>query len=277
MPSLLQRPGSCDTTQPFLKWLGGKRELVNREIRPLYDQVKPIGRLVEPFCGSAAVALGLGVEHALLADANPHLINLFHAIQDGKLLRAPYGNDAEQYYEARDAFNRLIEKGIKTVTQQRKAASLFYYLNRHCFNGLIRFNSKGGFNAAFGRYKTVWYENLSSYQDVLHAWDFKNQGYMDTLADVRPTDFVYVDPPYDKTFTQYSKGGFTWDDQLKLAERCAELDCPVVVSNSGTDRIQSLYKDLGFKIKTVSVPRRISCDGNREAALEIIATKGFQK
>ena len=194
MPSLLQRSGSCDTTQPFLKWLGGKRELVNREIRPLYDQVKPIGRLVEPFCGSAAVALGLGVEHALLADANPHLINLFHAIQDGELLRAPYGNDAEQYYEARDVFNRLIEKGIKTVAQQRKAASLFYYLNRHCFNGLIRFNSKGGFNAAFGRYKTVWYEDLSSYQNALHAWDFKNQGYMDTLADVRPTDFVYVDP-----------------------------------------------------------------------------------
>ena len=61
MPSLLQRSGSCDTTQPFLKWLGGKRELVNREIRPLYDQVKPIGRLVEPFCGSAAVALGFTV------------------------------------------------------------------------------------------------------------------------------------------------------------------------------------------------------------------------
>ena len=211
----------------------------------------------------------------LLADANPHLINLFHAIQEGKLLRAPYGNDAEHYYEARDAFNRLIEKGIKTVTQQRKAASLFYYLNRHCFNGLIRFNSKGGFNAAFGRYKTVWYEDLSSYQDVLHAWDFKNQGYMDTLAEVRPTDFVYVDPPYDKTFTQYSKGGFTWDDQLRLAERCAELDCPVVVSNSGTDRIQSLYKGLGFQLKTVSVPRRISCDGNRDAAIEIIATLNF--
>lgn len=275
MPTLLQRPGSCDTSQPFLKWLGGKRELVGSEIRPLYNKVKPIGRLVEPFCGSAAVALGLAPEHALLADINPHLINLFQAIQEGRFRQARYENTEADYYEARARFNDLIEAGLRTKTAKREAAAIFYYLNRHCFNGLIRFNAKGVFNAAYGKYKRAWNEDPSCYRDTFTGWSFTNAGYQETLAQVLPTDFVYIDPPYDNTFSKYSKGGFDWEDQLDLAERAAALECPVVISNNGTPRIRRLYQRLGFRLKTVSVRRSISCDGNRDDALEIIATKNF--
>ena len=275
MPTLLQKPGSCDTSQPFLKWLGGKRELVNSEIRPLYNAVRPIGRLVEPFCGSAAVALGLQVEHALLADINPHLIALFQDVQAGKFKLAEHKNTPEDFYLARSRFNQLVNNGLKLVAQKREAASIFYYLNRHCFNGLIRFNSKGEFNAAYGKYKKVWYENPSAYKDTFIGWNFSLSGYQQTLFQAKKDDFVYIDPPYDQTFTGYSKNGFTWEQQLSLAEQAATLPCPVVISNSGTRRITSLYKKLGFKLKAVEVRRSISCDGNRDKALEIIATKGF--
>ena len=275
MPVLLQRRGSCDTSQPFLKWLGGKRELVNTQLRPLYNEAKPIGRLVEPFCGSAAVALGLGAEHAFLADANPHLISLFQAIQAGDFKQAKYKNTSEDYYLARQRFNDLIATGIKTKRQQLEAAGIFYYLNRHCFNGLIRFNNKGVFNAAYGKYKNPWYENPSCFQEVFAGWSFECASYQQTLAQVRDSDFVYLDPPYDATFALYSKGGFGWEDQLELAEAAAALKAPVVISNSGTPRIRKLYKRLGFKLKTVQVRRSISCDGNRDDATEIIAHKNF--
>ena len=273
MPVLLQRRGSCDTSQPFLKWLGGKRELVNSRIRPLYNQAKPIGRLVEPFCGSGAVALGLNAEHALLADANPYLILLYKAIQLGEFKIAKYSNTSDDYYAARKRFNELIKDGIATKHQQNQVAAIFYYLNRHCFNGLIRFNNKGVFNAAYGKYKNTWYEYPSSYQETFAGWNFQHGGYQQTLSQVRDTDFVYLDPPYDATFTLYSKGGFTWEDQQQLAESAAALKAPVVISNNGTPRIRTLYKRLGFKFETVMVRRRISCDGNRDDAPEIIAHK----
>jgi len=275
MPFLVQRPGTCDTTQPFLKWLGGKRELVNSQIRPLYAKAAPIGRLVEPFCGSAAVALGLGAEHALLADANPYLINLYQAIKAGTFQLAPYANTEDDYYAARDRFNDLIRAGVNTVETASEAAAIFYYLNRHCFNGLIRFNNKGIFNAAYGKYKKAWYEDPSPYQGAFAGWTFASASYEQTLSQVRSSDFVYLDPPYDATFTKYSKGGFDWDDQLTLAEIAASLNCPVVISNNGTSRIRKLYKRLGFTLKTVQVRRSISCDGNRDDATEILAYKNI--
>jgi len=186
-----------------------------------------------------------------------------------------YANTEAAYYQARTRFNALIKEGLRTKTAKREAAGIFYYLNRHCFNGLIRFNAKGVFNAAYGKYKNPWYEDPSCYQEPFTGWTFANAGYQETLAQALPTDFVYIDPPYDNTFANYSKGGFGWEEQLDLAERAAALDCPVVISNNGTPRIRSLYKRLGFQLKTVSVRRSISCDGNRDNALEIIATKGF--
>jgi DNA adenine methylase len=90
---------------------------------------------------------------------------------------------------------------------------------------------------------------------------------------VEPGDFVYADPPYDVEFTQYSAEGFGWDDQVRLAHWLAALDVPVVASNQATDRILALYSDLGFKVETIQAPRRISCNGDRTPAREMVAYK----
>lgn len=275
MPRIVQKRGSCDTTQPFLKWLGGKRSLVAEHIKPVYDRAKPVGKVVEPFCGSLAVSLGLQAEHALLCDTNPYLVNLYQVLAQGHTLAQAYDNSADDYYEARDRFNDLILKGCwqKTKRGRIEMASLFYYINRHCFNGLIRFNNRGQFNAAYGKYKNVWYEPLNAYQHQFTGWSFVNDDFECLTESISDSDFVYADPPYDTTFVGYTKEGFSWNDQVRLAEWLSALPCTVVASNSGTARIKTLYQDLGFQVKSIKVARSISCDGNREAATEMFAVK----
>ncbi len=94
-------------------------------------------------------------------------------------------------------------------------------------------------------------------------------------VDLEPGDFVYADPPYDVPFTHYSKGGFSWEDQQRTAERLARHKGPVVLSNQATDRIVKLYKGLGFHLAILAAPRRISCTGDRRPAREVLATKGL--
>ncbi len=273
--NLLQRSGCCDTTQPFLKWLGGKRLIVPTQIKPIYDRVKPIGRVVEPFCGSLAVSLGLQAERALINDSNPYLVNLYQVVSEGHTLAQPYKNTEHDYYEARSRFNGLIRKAAwqHSAKLRIEMADLFYYINRHCFNGLIRFNSKGEFNAAYGKYKKVWYEPLDSYHETIGPWEFRCGDFEELTDGISPSDFVYADPPYDSTFNLYTKSAFEWADQVRLANWLASLPCTVVASNSATQRICALYKDLGFKVKTIDVRRSISCDGNRDDALEMVAVK----
>jgi DNA adenine methylase len=275
MTRTMQKRGSCDTTQPFLKWLGGKRALVSKHIKPIYNDAKPIGKVVEPFCGSLAVSLGLQPEHALLCDTNPYLINLYNVLAQGNTLTQAYDNTADDYYEARDHFNDLIakDKWHKTKCGRIEMASLFYYINRHCFNGLIRFNSRGQFNAAYGKYKQTWYEPLNAYCQQFTGWTFVNDDFESLTDKISKSDFIYADPPYDTTFSSYTKDVFTWDDQVRLAEWLAAAPCTVVASNAGTTRIKALYQALGFEVKTVKVARSISCDGNREAATEMLAVK----
>ena len=275
MVATIQRRGACDTTTPFLKWLGGKRLLVHTQIKPVYDRVKPVGKIVEPFCGGLSVSLGLQPERALLNDSNPYLVNLYQVVADGHTVAQPYCNTERRYYQARDEFNALIKNANwqKSKAGRLKVASLFYYLNRHCFNGLIRFNSKGEFNAAYGKYRSPWYEPLDAYKEQLGGWTFTTGDFEQLTGRVGPSDFLYADPPYDTTFTKYTKDSFDWEDQLRLANWLAAMPCTVVASNAATPRICALYRKLGFDVKTIDVARRISCDGNRDDALEMVAVK----
>ncbi|SFU54228.1 DNA adenine methylase [Alicyclobacillus macrosporangiidus] len=259
--------------QPILKWAGGKRWLVPH-LMPLwarYREAYPGGRLVEPFCGSLAVALGLRPKRALLNDINEHVVHFHDWVRRGLRIVIEMENDAELYYRHRDRFNALIAEGRQDSAE---AASLFYYLNRTGYNGLCRFNRDGLFNVPFGRYKTIGYRRtFEEYQPVLADWTFTSGDF--AAMTVRPGDFVYADPPYDVEFRQYSAGGFTWADQVRLAEWLAELDGPVVASNQATDRIVHLYRSLGFRIVFVDAPRRISCTGDRRPAREMLAYKGL--
>lgn len=255
---------------PPLKWAGGKRWLAP-QIRERFWLKHSRRRLVEPFVGGMAVALSLMPEKALLNDVNPHLINFYLYLKRGLQPKGvKFENSRETYQANRDRFNELIRENQATSVE---AALLFYYLNRTGYNGLCRFNQQGFFNVPFGKYKTITYmADFGHYSYVLENWGFCLGDF--SQLQIGPKDFVYVDPPYDVEFTQYSSDDFTWKDQVRLAKWLAELDVPIVASNQATTRILDLYASLGFDIEIIEAPRRISCNGDRTPALEMIAYRG---
>lgn len=262
-------PPTAAPLPPPLKWAGGKRWQVP-VLRELWAP-HSWRRLVEPFCGGLSVALGLLPEQALLNDANPHLVNFYRWLRRGLTVSLPLDNDASLYYSHRRRFNELLAAGR---TRSHEAASLFYFLNRTGYNGLCRFNSRGLFNVPFGRYARIAYvRDFSRYRPVLAAWTFRQGDF--ARVPLAPTDFVYADPPYDVPFTTYSRGGFTWRDQVRTAERLARHPGPVVLVNQGTERITALYTRCGFDLRFLDAPRRISCTGDRRPAREVLATRNL--
>jgi DNA adenine methylase len=228
-------------------------------------------RLVEPFCGGLAVALGLQPRRALLNDVNPHLIGYYRQLARGLVISLPMENAPEAYYAYRQIFNALLAAGRGHTAE---AASLFYYLNRTGFNGLCRFNSRGEFNVPFGSYARIAYvRDFSAYRPVLSRWEFSSLDF--EALHVKPADFVYADPPYDVPFTQYARARFSWDDQVRAAEWLARQQGPVVLSNQATPRIVALYRKLGYELRFLTAPRRISCTGDRTPAREVLATRNL--
>ena len=182
--------------RPPRKWAGGKRW----QLPYLYKifQQHRHRRLVEPFCGWLVVTLGLLPKKALLNDINQHLINFYKQIQKGLRITVEMANDKELYYRHRDEFNKLVS-GLTPKTS--RTASLFYYLNRTGYNGLCRFNQKGGFNVPFGKYSQINYTvNFYDYKTLFSNWEFIGNNF-DEIP-LHPDDFVYADPPYDVEFTQ---------------------------------------------------------------------------
>ncbi len=264
------------TSRPFLKWPGGKYRLVDRISKALGKG----DRLIEPFVGSGAIFLNTNYDQYLLADNNPDLINLFETLhQEGdefiEFVRPffePEKNNADTYYELRDEFN--------SSTDIRYKSALFIYLNRHCYNGLCRYNQSGGFNSPFGRYKKPLFPEAAMqafHQKAQHA-TIQFSCFTETMQQARAGDIVYCDPPYvplSKTanFTNYSAEGFGMDKQEELAKLANELagkGVRVVISNHDTPEIRELYKTAN--ITQFDVPRFISQDANnRNKASEILA------
>jgi DNA adenine methylase len=229
--------------------------------------------LIEPFCGGLAVTLSLRPKRALLNDINPHAIRFYSWLKRGFWVQdaIEFDNREALFYEHRERFNLLTSNGD---ADSAETSALFYYLNRTCYNGLCRFNSSGQFNVPFGRYKRINYiRDFSSYRRVFADWDFSNVDF--EQVPVEPDDFLYADPPYDVEFRSYSKEGFYWDDQVRLAEWLARHRGPTVLSNQATERILSLYSKLGFKVRTIEAPRMINCTGDRTPAREVLATRGL--
>ena len=256
--------------RPPLKWAGGKRWLVPH-LRKWWELHKT-RRLVEPFCGGLAVALGLRPDSALLGDVNPHTINFYQHVQRGfEITGVSLRNERSAYDAHRQEFNRLV---TGSGTHTKKAASLFYYLNRTCFNGLCRFNRSGEFNVPFGRHNKINYlRDFSAYSEALKGWEFVCSDF--STLPIERGDFVYADPPYDQVFSQYAAGGFGWNQQVELADQLAAHEGPVVASNQATDRIIAVYQERGFSVQTLPGPRYISRNGDRTPALEMLATRGL--
>jgi len=257
------------TLRPPLKWAGGKRWQVPH-LQPVWE-AHSRRRLVEPFCGGLAVTLGLRPDRALLNDTNPHLMNFYRWLQRGLRTDLVMQNSRHLFYQHRERFNALLVEGHGDSAE---AAALFYYLNRTGFNGLCRFNRAGGFNVPFGRYARITYtSDFFVYQDVLADWTFM-AGDVEAVP-LERGDFIYADPPYDVEFTTYSAGGFSWEDQERTAVCLSKHRGPVVLVNQATPRIETLYRKLGFAVKFLDAPRRISCTGDRTPAREIMGTRNL--
>jgi DNA adenine methylase len=262
------RSGQPDLTPP-LKWAGGKRWQIPH-LATLWRAHRH-RRLVEPFCGGLAVALGLSPARALLNDANAHVINFYRWLQRGFVADVEMQNDETVYRRQRTRFNALLHHGLATSAE---AAALFYFLNRTGYNGLCRFNKRGQFNVPFGRYKSIRYrQDFTPYAARLSEWDFTARDFAD-LA-VESGDFIYADPPYDVEFTAYAQGGFGWDDQIRVATWLAQHPGPVVLVNQSTKLIEDLYRSLGYTIAHLDAPRRISCNGDRRPAREVLAVRNL--
>ncbi|MEO6245788.1 MAG: Dam family site-specific DNA-(adenine-N6)-methyltransferase [Opitutaceae bacterium] len=263
--------------RPFLKWAGAKTKLVAaiREVAPVEAK-----RFIEPFAGSGAVGLNLGISNNILADANRDLVDVYRELKrDGEKFIDACGALFTGTNNAADAFYRLREE-FNATTDRRRKACLFVYLNRHGYNGLCRYNSSGGYNVPFGRYDAPYFPRaeMLQFHDFLATCTLKSSDFRDVLAEAGEGDFVYCDPPYvpaSKTanFTAYAKGGFGPKDQLELAAMCQEASrrgAHVVISNHDTPETRQLYEEADETIKLL-VSRRISCDGdNRVKAKELL-------
>lgn len=275
MATALQRPvrpppdDRAIPLPPPLKWAGGKRWLVPR-LAPLWA-AHPGHRLVEPFAGGLAVTLALAPERALINDINGAVINFYRWLQRGLAVRIPMRNDADLYYRHRDEFNRLV---TGRWGASKKAAELFYFLNRTGYNGLCRFNRRGEFNVPFGRYRSIRYRrDFAAYAATLSRWSFSARDFAE--LPLGGDDFIYADPPYDVPFRSYSATDFGWDEQVRLAQWLAAHPGPVVASNQATPRMVALYRDLGFAVDLLDGPRHISCSGDRTPARELLAMRNL--
>jgi DNA adenine methylase len=265
--------------KPFLKWAGNKYRIVER-----IKVILPKGnRLIEPFVGSGAIFLNTNYEGYLLTDVNQDLIQLYQClksegqsfIDDCREFFNPANNTAQTFYELRTQFNTTIDLRLKSI--------LFVYLNKHCFNGLCRYNSASEFNTPFGKYKKPYFpekEMLFFHQRAQQA-TFKCEDFLTTMRAVEPGDVVYCDPPYvplSKTanFTSYSAGSFGEQQQVLLATTAEELAAKgitVVISNHDTVFTQHAYRKA--EILQFNVQRNISCNAkNRSRAAEVLAIYG---
>lgn len=261
-----------------LKWAGGKYRLLDKII-PAFP---PGRRLVEPFLGSGVVFLNSAYDSYLLADLNPDLVNFFQGLRSGgedfiKLCGSFFiaqNNNAPVFYRLRERFNSL------PAGPERSA--IFLYLNRHAYNGLVRYNLSGSFNTPFGCYKRPYFPQaeLGAALEKLRRSDvsFAVQDFSMTFKALRPGDVVYCDPPYlalsqTANFTAYTGGGFGADAQAALAreaQAASRAGCPVVISNHATDVALELYS--AASIESFEVARPISCkSAGRGRVNELIA------
>jgi DNA adenine methylase len=261
---------TATSVRPPLKWAGGKRWQLPH-LRP-YWEPESHRRLVEPFCGGLAVTLGLMPQRALLNDVNPHLMNFYRQLKRGLVSQLRQENSSSVFYSSRKEFNRLLRAKLGNTPE---AAALFYYLNRTGYNGLCRFNRSDEFNVPFGRYANITYRSdFLEYVSVFANWKFMNAPFQ--RVPLQPGDFVYADPPYDVEFRQYSKNGFGWNEQEETARWLAEHPGPVILSNQATARIVKLYRQLGYALRFLHGPRRISCNGDRTPAEEVLAIRNLK-
>lgn len=273
--------------KPFVKWVGGKRQLLKQfrlmDLYPPEDFDPEKGRYFEPFVGGGAVFFDLLPKKAFLSDMNLELVVTYNVIKNDveklitQLKKQKYN---KEYFLAERSKNLENLSDLQIATR-------FIFLNRTCFNGMYRVNSRGGFNVPFGKYENPLIcdeDNLRKVSTVLQNVEIKHQDYKQVLKKAKKGDFVYFDPPYhpvSKTaaFTSYTSQGFGEKEQIELRDTFLELHekgCFVMLSNSDAPFINKIYSELrkyGIKVNKVQAGRSINSKASgRGKILEVLIT-----
>ena len=271
---------------PFLKWVGGKRQLMPSIVEHLPENIKDY-KYIEPFIGGGAVFFNLQPKNAIINDYNEELINVYQVIKDNldELIidLKKHKNEAEYFYTIRSLDRNGEFKKLSAVQR----ASRVIFLNKTCFNGLYRVNNAGEFNSPFGRYKNPNIVNeptLKAVNKFLNNNNVEiNSGdYSEILKQTDKKCFVYLDPPYhpiseSSNFTFYVQGGWNIYDQIDLKTACDELHkrgVKFLLSNSSADFIKDLYKD--YKITIVKANRAINSNGADRGEVDEVLIRNYE-
>lgn len=271
--------------KPFVKWVGGKRQLLSQfRSMNLYPPEKfntETGKYFEPFVGGGAVFFDLLPKTAYLSDLNNELIITYNVIKNDteNLIKSLKKHKTDKEY-----FLKIREQNPEKLSDLH-ISSRFIYLNRTCFNGMYRVNSKNKFNVPFGKYTNPLIcdeNNLRKVSKALKNVEIKKQDYKKVLKDAKRGDFIYFDPPYypiSKTasFTSYTSESFLDKEQIELRNTFVKLHkrgCFVMLSNSNTPFINKVYSEpTGLRITKVQAGRAINSDASKRGKItEVLIT-----
>lgn len=277
--------------QPFLKWAGGKRQLIP-QMEKYLKKIKYTS-YYEPFIGGGSILFYLQPTKAIVNDYNKDLIECYKCIKENydelieKLEEYESKNNEEDFYKIRE-FDRKEE--YKSWTSVERSARLIY-LNRTCYNGLFRLNSSGQFNTPFGKYKNPNICNKPILK-ALHEYfinneiEFRHGDFEKCCEDVPKGSLVYFDPPYDQfdnqvNFVGYTENGFSRKDQERLKKLCDKLidnGCTVIISNSATPFVKELYGDKSkYTIHILMAKRNINSNAKKRGEIQEVLIVGKRK
>ena len=272
--------------KPFVKWAGGKRQIIDK-----LKKYAPadFNTYFEPFVGGGAFLFELSPKKAVINDSNQELMNIYEVLCDEdkfkKMCRALNSyekqHSEEFYYELRNKDRN--KKTFSKLSDYTRAARTIY-LNKACFNGLYRVNSKNEFNVPFGKKTKVnTYEgdNLITVSNYLTMNDVKILccDFEEAVSSAKKGDFIYFDPPYDSdtsTFNSYTEDGFGKDEQRRLAKVFKDLDfrgCYVMLSNHNTHLVNELYK--GYNIHVIEAKRNINANAKGRGSVEEVIITNY--
>ena len=266
---------------PFLKWAGGKRQLLNqiKERMP-----KEYNDYYEPFIGGGAVLFELQPEKATINDINTSLINVYRQVKYNteEFIELVNKLDSEMWEDGKEYYLNIREKYNDKLLKKEydlELAALFTFMNKHCFNGLYRVNKKGLFNVPYNKSRrtSIEEEAVRETAKFLKTVNILEGDFEEACKDAKKGDFIFFDSPYaplnPTSFEAYTKEGFDVESHKRLAElydKLTERGCYCMLTNHNTEFINELYSNKGYRIDVVSVKRMINSDASNRKGEEVI-------
>ncbi len=279
---------SSVTPKPFVKWAGGKRQLI-----PILNEnlSKSFGTYFEPFLGGGALLFHILTERkgqkCSISDLNSDLVLTYTTIRDriDEIISSLKNHEKNYHKDSKSYYYSVRESNPRSEIEK---TSRLLFMNRTCFNGLYRVNSKGKFNVPLGRYTNpniVNEENLRSVSSILQSSKvaIKCRDFESVLRDAKKGDLVYFDPPYQPVsdtanFTSYTNKSFTYEDLNRLADLCLKLDsrgCNVLLSNSDSKEVADMFSGKSWKIKKIEANRAINSDSKKRTGHSELLIKNY--